>query len=761
MIHGDIIGLGGLSVLGQHGKRLLNAFHKGRRQTRSQQCRTFRHRHLRSQVRQGHTVGHRNSDGILAAFAALGDNALLSFDLEVGDGGIRRQFTGEIKPVVIEVAGSPLTFLQEFEIPHGGIAALIGCHGIVGHAGRMMEIAAVYVDEVVHPVLQRTVTLTIRESGIGIPVDAHTAKAHHDPCGRLAVGRTPRAKGKVGIHLSQDDFQAQVQLFLYLRTISSIILIGCQRVHDSSHHVNAELVIIAIVQNDIDQVLPRPSGIIRNGVVSHIQSQQRKNGAVDGVLTGIVVERCDKVVDLVVLAVNVRFSIVVLRELRAVKAAGSQHHDGTVKLGHCHVCGCVQLRKLCGNVEGVFGGVVVFWPVFIEAEVHPLPVIIRFTAIPGDDIVTNLLKLAYIRIGSSLRGYRDLDRIGFRRLVLCRDLILDRRAEILHFAGGRRNCGKLGNFDGRRENRRDTLWQRHGDLSRTFVDRGFIPAIAERLDLPPRRYRSAGDRHDIVLLSAVFCGHGIVIFTDLKLCGLLCHFRKFGYRYLRLCRGKVCGIRNRYGHTTAGDRTDRIANLVRENVILHRFFRRDENVICGLCLVLRVVNDQSDFLSKVDLFGFITSLVVNSVIEAFTGIIHLRGQRGQIDSDRQIQLDRPVASVLAIRDAGRANFTISCFDVKGKYLCVRSSLFDVDRPSLAQILFESVSSSITAIIIGACCTVTRCYRSDYLSIAQAANVLGELTFIVGFYRRRGKLVPIGIFRQPKRYCFAGGVDQSP
>ena len=312
MIHGDIIGLGGLSVLGQHGKRLLNAFHKGRRQTRSQQCRTFRHRHLRSQVRQGHTVGHRNSDGILAAFAALGDNALLSFDLEVGDGGIRRQFTGEIKPVVIEVAGSPLTFLQEFEIPHGGIAALIGCHGIVGHAGRMMEIAAVYVDEVVHPVLQRTVTLTIRESGIGIPVDAHTAKAHHDPCGRLAVGRTPRAKGEVGIHLSQDDLQTQVQLFLYLRTINIIILIGGQRVHDSSHHVNAELVIIAVVQNDIYQVFPRPSGIIRNGVGSHIQSQQREDGAVDGVLAGIVVERCDKVVDLIALAVDVRFSVVVL-----------------------------------------------------------------------------------------------------------------------------------------------------------------------------------------------------------------------------------------------------------------------------------------------------------------------------------------------------------------------------------------------------------------------------------------------------------------
>ena len=53
------------------------------------------------------------------------------------------------------------TFLKESEIPHGGIAALIGRHSIVGHAGRMMEIAAAYVSEVIHPVLQRTVALTI------------------------------------------------------------------------------------------------------------------------------------------------------------------------------------------------------------------------------------------------------------------------------------------------------------------------------------------------------------------------------------------------------------------------------------------------------------------------------------------------------------------------------------------------------------------------------------------------------------------------
>ena len=403
-------------------------------------------------------------------------------------------------------------------------------------------------------------------------------------------------------------------------------MIRGQRVHDSSHHVNAELVIIAVVQNDIYQVLPRPSGIFRNGVDSHVQSQQRKNGAVDGVLTGIVVECCDKVVDLIALAVDVRFSIVVLREFRAIKTAGSQHHDGTVKLGHCHICGRVQLCKLCGNVEGVIGGIVVFWPVFIEAEVHPLPVIICFTAIPSDDTVTNLLKLAYILIGSSFRGYRNLDRISFRSLVLCRDLILDRRAEILHFAGCRRNCGKLGNFDGRRENRRDTLWQRHGDLGRTFVDRGFIPAIAERLDLSPRRYRSAGDRHDIVLLSAVFRSHGIVIFTDLKPCGLLCHFRKFGYRYIRLCRGKVRGIWNRYGHAVAGDRTDRITDLIGENAILRRFFRCDRNVICGLCPVLRAIDDQLDLLAKVDLFGLVTLLAVNSIIESLAGIIYRRGQ---------------------------------------------------------------------------------------------------------------------------------------
>ena len=161
MIHGDIIGLGGLSVLGQHSKGLLDALYEGRGKIRSKKRRSLRHRHGWGQVRQGHTVGHCNSDGVLTAFAALGDNTRLALDLEAGDGSVRRHLPGKVKAVVIEITGSPLTFLQEFEIPHGGIAALIGRHSIVGHAGRMMEIAAAYVSEVIHPVLQRTVTLTI------------------------------------------------------------------------------------------------------------------------------------------------------------------------------------------------------------------------------------------------------------------------------------------------------------------------------------------------------------------------------------------------------------------------------------------------------------------------------------------------------------------------------------------------------------------------------------------------------------------------
>jgi len=85
MIHGDRIGLGGLSVLGQHGKGLLDALYEGRGKIRSKKHRSLRHRHGWGQIRQGHTVGHRNSDGVLTAFAALGNNALLSFNLEVGD----------------------------------------------------------------------------------------------------------------------------------------------------------------------------------------------------------------------------------------------------------------------------------------------------------------------------------------------------------------------------------------------------------------------------------------------------------------------------------------------------------------------------------------------------------------------------------------------------------------------------------------------------------------------------------------------------
>lgn len=122
------------------------------------------------------------------------------------------------------------------------------------------------------------------------------------------------------------------------------------------------------------------------------------------------------------------------------------------------------------------------------------------------------------------------------------------------------------------QNRRDTLWQRHGDLSRAFVDRGFISTIAERLDLPPRRYRSTGDLDSPRPLDAVLSCDHILVVTLVQSVRRTFQCRKVRDHDLRLCRGKVSGIRNRYGHTTAGDRTDRITDLIGENVILRRFF---------------------------------------------------------------------------------------------------------------------------------------------------------------------------------------------
>ena len=125
--------------------------------------------------------------------------------------------------------------------------------------------------------------------------------ADHLRCA-LAALIAEASKGKIGLHgVHTRRFliaQEQIDAFLQLRTDSFsvifVILVGRNGLHQHSHHIDAKVIRAVLMGQDrLQQGIPCPYGILGNCVITHIQRYQRKNRAVDGVATGIVIEyRC-------------------------------------------------------------------------------------------------------------------------------------------------------------------------------------------------------------------------------------------------------------------------------------------------------------------------------------------------------------------------------------------------------------------------------------------------------------------------------------
>ena len=290
-----------------------------------------------------------------------------------------------------------------------GIAPLVGRHGVVHDFGCVVEVTAgVY--KAVHPVLDHALPLTIGEAGIGMAIDAHSGKRTNNLSCCFTVDSAPCLEGVVRIHSRNDNAYAFLQLCAYPFAINLVIGIWRNGLHEHGDHIRVKSIRqIDVVEDHIHKGVPCPDCIVGDRVITHIQRDKAENGAVYGVRSRVVIHGCRKVVHLVALAVNKRLSVVVLRKVRAVEPSCCQHHDGAGDVGHCHTCSGVQIADLSGKIITT---IIVRQLALIEAEVHPLPVVISRIGIPHNDVINNLFQIVLVLIFGYRTGKGNIDIIG-------------------------------------------------------------------------------------------------------------------------------------------------------------------------------------------------------------------------------------------------------------------------------------------------------------------------------------------------------------
>ena len=165
--------------------------------------------------------------------------------------------------------------LQEAQIPLGGVAALIGGHGVLGRRVAVGKIALVKVG-VVEERGQYAV-LSVIEAHIRVDVNAHSGKSADD-LGRALRGihAAPlNAEGVVkgvGAKAVHNNVKALPQLSLDPLAVHWIVLIRCDRLHQHGDHIQAKAIRqVLVVQDRLQQLFPRPHGVFRDSIVAHIQ----------------------------------------------------------------------------------------------------------------------------------------------------------------------------------------------------------------------------------------------------------------------------------------------------------------------------------------------------------------------------------------------------------------------------------------------------------------------------------------------------------
>ena len=591
--------------------------------------------------------------------------------------------------------------IQEAQIPLCGIAALIGGHGILGCRVAVGKIALVKVG-VVEERGQHAV-LSVIETHIRVDVNTHSGKSADD------LGRALRGihaapldaewvvKG-VGAKAVHNNVKALPQLSLNPLAVHWIVLIGRDRLHQHGDHIQAKAVRQVLMgQNCLQQLVPRPQGIFRNGVVAHIQGNQCEDGAVDSPTAAVVIEDGNKVVHLVALGVNKGFTVVVLGQLGTVDAAGRQGHNLAVNVGHGHVGGGIQpLDALC-NGEAI---VQIVPLVLVEAQVHPFPVLpraCRRPAVPRGDLLHQRLHIGLVGVLHLLLRNRYGNSIGIGGAVLRRDLIDYRLAEILRFTGGRCDRGKIRDADGWSKSSAGTSGKFHRDRTIHLVDHACRRAIGEGQYLSASCHRRAGDGHRIGTHIAVFSGNGVGVFALLQRgrCGKR---RELGNGDLRLYSRQIHGVRDGDGNAVAIDHALCVTDPVGGNVVLCGFFRRDGYLVLSTQVKITVGHRQWQRCSlrcgEIKGAAAIKGCAVYGSRRA--GMGNGRRDGAQIRTLRQIQRNGMIGFInfRVPRDAVHRNG-------KGGHHGIRRTGFNADAPCGAQrIVFRAVCLIAGCYLIG-------------------------------------------------------------
>ena len=433
---------------------------------------------------------------------------------------------------------------------------------------------------------QGAVALAVAETGIRVTVHARRAQGT-DSLGRALTALVAEAaESEVGLHgiycrrlaLTQEEPDALLQLGFHSLPVDRVVLIGCDGLHEHAHHIHAESVAaVLVIQNRLKQLFSGPDRILRNRVLTHIQSNQCENGSVNGIATRIIVQTCRQIgndIALGILKGIVRRCILV--QLAGIDSHGSQHHNRAVKIGHSHAGAGVQFPQSGMQIEVCRKRIrrsIAHDTSLGKAQIHPFPVIRCRSLITPYNVVPQTFHLRLIDvIPGWYQFYGHPVLIG--NATLGNNRINHRIAstKIHGLSGFRIDTGKFRDFNRRCQFLQvGSIWYLKLYSSFVLIDLCLHASIGEGKHLVLLRDRRLCQHHRISAGIAVLCRHRVSqILSEGKAVRLLRQLRVLGDLNLRFYSGQTSSIRKSQGDLIPGYDSFLSINTVRKNITLGR-----------------------------------------------------------------------------------------------------------------------------------------------------------------------------------------------
>ena len=281
----------------------------------------------------------------------------------------------------------------------------------------------------------------------------------------------------------------------------------------------------------------------------------------------------------------------ILCKLRAIETTRRQHHNRSTKFCHGNAGSRIKLRDDFSRIEVVaLTCVIVGRYVLIEAEIHPLPVVVSHGAIAADNVGNDLFKITLVGIWQCFIRQCYRHGIAAGRAVLCCYHILHRLGEVLCLRCRGRNRGEFRQDNLRHEGHRCASRNTQRYASSRLVDSSRIAAVFKREDTASRGCRRSGDRYRIVIRIAIRRSDRITVFSHLQHCRFCRNRRKFGNLDLRLRNGQICCIGDLDCNVITIDHTNRITDFVGQDIVFRRNLCGDRYLVCCFQFILGIVD---------------------------------------------------------------------------------------------------------------------------------------------------------------------------